>query len=55
MTEGADQFIPVGKRPEEGTMTTDPYRPQVGASPPDDTPLEVKSSEELPAGNDWQC
>jgi hypothetical protein len=30
-------------------ITTDPYRPPVGLTSSDDTPLEVKSGEEFPS------
>jgi hypothetical protein len=32
-------------------MITDPYRPEVGATAPNDIPFKVKSGEELPAGS----
>ena len=32
-------------------INTDPYRPPVGATPSDDVPLVVKSTDELPAGS----
>jgi hypothetical protein len=35
---------------QEGAIITDPDRPPVAAMPLNDAPLEVKSSEELPAG-----
>jgi hypothetical protein len=33
-------------------VATDPDRPRVGATLSDDTPLVIKSSDELPAGNE---
>jgi hypothetical protein len=40
-----------GGTQKEFHINTDPYRPPVGATPSDDVPLIVKSTEELPAGS----
>jgi len=39
------------QNPEGVSFITDPYRPSVGAMPPDDTPLIIKVDDEFPAGN----
>jgi hypothetical protein len=38
------------KQAEKQPVITDPYRPEVGATTPDDIPFIVKSGEEFPAG-----
>lgn len=47
---GADQFRAPGWGETQiiARITTYPYRPVVGATPSDDTPLVVKSGDELP-------
>jgi hypothetical protein len=36
--------------PHKAPVITDPYRPSVGLTSSDDTPLVVKSDDELPSG-----
>ena len=54
LLEGADKariFCSRNQTRKEMSIITDPYRPAVGLTPSDGTPLEVKSGGELPAGS----